>query len=236
MGDTSVLESGLEQQAATQAPAEQESRTRIRDAALQQFAAHGFKGATVRGIARQAGVSPGRVQHHFPSKQALREECDAYMLTFLRTAMGQRVDGGAVADAAFVADTHRTVALLWPYMAMSLVSDAPSASRWFEELAELHRERLTGGQLGVALPEDEDVQAIVAVYTAMELGLAVFARHIYRRLGADERDPAATVRIGRARLFLATQRLVSKELEAAIREGLDRYERSEGGKGGWSDR
>lgn len=222
----------MEQQAATQAPAEQESRTRIRDAALQQFAAHGFKGATVRGIARQAGVSPGRVQHHFPSKEAMREECDAYVLTFLQTAMGQGVVAGAVTDAAFVADTHRTVALLVPYMAMSLVSDAPSASRWFEELAELYRERLTVGTLGVALPDDEDVQAIVAVHTAMELGLAVFARHIYRRLGADELDPAATVRIGRARLFLAAERLISEELEAAIREGLDRYERAAGGKAG----
>lgn len=226
----------MEQQTATQAPAEQESRTRIRDAALQQFAAHGFKGATVRGIARQAGVSPGRVQHHFPSKEAMREECDAYVLTFLRTAMGQGVAAGAVADAGFVADTHRTVALLVPYMAMSLVSDAPSAPRWFEELAELYRERLTGGTLGVALPHDEDVQAIVAVHTAMELGLAVFARHIYRRLGADEQDPAATARIGRARLFLAAERLISEELEAAVREGLDQYERSAGGKAGGATR
>jgi AcrR family transcriptional regulator len=213
-----------------QVPVELESRARIRDAALKQFAAHGFKGATVRGIAREAGVSPGRVQHHFPSKQALRDACDAYVRTFLRTAMDQGAVGGAVTDAAFVADTHRGAALVVPYVAMSLVSDAPTASRWFDELAELYRGVLTGGELGVALPKDEDVPAIVAVYTAMELGLAVLARHAYRRLGADERDRAATVRIGRARLFLATRRLVGEELEARIREGLDRYQRSGNGE------
>jgi hypothetical protein len=109
---------------------------------------------------------------------------------------------------------------------MSLVSDAPTASRWFDELAELYHGVLTGGELGVAVPEGEDVQAIVAVYTAMELGLAILARQVYRRLGTDERDPVATARIGQARLFLAAERLIGEELEAGIREGLDQYQRS----------
>ncbi|MDP4503392.1 TetR/AcrR family transcriptional regulator [Nonomuraea turcica] len=217
----------MEQPGAPQAPVELKSRARIRDAALKQFAVHGFKGATFRGIAREAGVSPGRVQHHFPSKQVLRDECDAYVLTFLRTAMSDGAVGGAVADAGFVADTHRTVSLLVPYLAMSLISDAATAPRWFDELAELHHGVLTGGKLGIRLPEGEDVEAIAAVYTAMELGLAILSRHIYRRLGADESDPTATARIGRARLFLATERLIGAELAAAIKEGLDRYQRME---------
>jgi AcrR family transcriptional regulator len=214
---------------AEQASVEKESRARIRDAALRHFGVHGFHGATIRGIAKEAGVSPGRVQHYFPSKQALREECDTYVLAFLRTAVDQ--SAGAVTDAAFVAETHRTVALLVPYLAMSLVSDPPAAPRWFDKLADLHRERLASGKLGIALPEDEDVAAIVAVYTAMELGLAILAGHVYRRLGADERDPVATARIGRARLFLSTRRLIGAELEADIREGLDQYQRSGAARG-----
>jgi AcrR family transcriptional regulator len=195
---------------------------------LKQFAAHGFKGATIRGIALEAGVSPGRVQHHFGSKQALRDECDAYVRTFL----GKIMRLGAVTDAAFVADTHRAVALVVPYLAMALVSDAPTASRWFDELAELHHGVLTGGEFGVVLPQDEDIPAIVAVYTAMQLGLAILAKQVYRRLGADEDDSAATVRIGRARLYLAAERLIGAELEAGIRAGLAQYQRS--GKGGKS--
>jgi hypothetical protein len=180
------------------------------------------------GLLDRFGVDFGGLDYDFflfPSKRALRDECDAYVLTFLRTAIGQGAASGAATDVAFVADTHRAVALLVPYLAMSLVSDAPTASRWFDELAELYHGVLTGGDLGVALPEDEDVQAIVAVYTAMELGLAVLARHVYRRLGADDRDPTATARIGRARLFLAAERLIAEELEAGIHEGLDRYQR-----------
>jgi AcrR family transcriptional regulator len=55
------------------------ARARIRDAAIDCFAATGF-GATVRQIAARAGVSPGLVTHHFGSKDALRAECDAEVL------------------------------------------------------------------------------------------------------------------------------------------------------------
>jgi AcrR family transcriptional regulator len=54
-------------------------RARIRDAAITCFAATGFD-ATVRAIAAAAGVSPGLITHHFGSKEALREECDAEVL------------------------------------------------------------------------------------------------------------------------------------------------------------
>lgn len=55
------------------------ARARIRDAAITCFAATGFD-ATVRTIAAEAGVSAGLITHHFGSKEALREECDAEVL------------------------------------------------------------------------------------------------------------------------------------------------------------
>jgi AcrR family transcriptional regulator len=54
-------------------------RARIRDAAIDAFAATGFD-ATVREIAARAGVSPGLITHHFGSKDTLRAECDAEVL------------------------------------------------------------------------------------------------------------------------------------------------------------
>ncbi|GAA2998620.1 helix-turn-helix domain-containing protein [Streptosporangium longisporum] len=202
---------------------EDEPRERIRDAALRQFALLGFKGATVRGIAADAGVSPGLVQHHFPTKDALREECDAYVFAALR---GLRDRGPA--DADLVANAHEVLALIVPYVATAMAGDTPTAARWFDELAEGHREALTNGERGTFLPEGEDVQAIVAVHTAMELGLAILNRHLYRRLGAEPNDPAADVRIARARLYLATRRTVGEELEKHVREGLERFEHGEG--------
>lgn len=201
-----------------------EPRSRIRDAALRQFAAHGFKGATIRAIAQEAGVSVGLLQYHFPSKERLRRECDAHVLTFLREAMDRGIGAGEVSDRGFVAVTHRGVDALVPYLAMALTSDAPTASSWFDELAEWYRGVLVNGEMGRPLPEGEDVPAIAAVYTAMQLGLTILAKHVYRRLDADGRDPSTAARIGRARLFLDRERLISEQLDAAIRTGLDRYQ------------
>jgi AcrR family transcriptional regulator len=55
------------------------ARARIRDAAIDAFAATGFD-ATVRQIATRAGVSAGLITHHFGSKDTLRAECDAEVL------------------------------------------------------------------------------------------------------------------------------------------------------------
>ncbi|MGV1005582.1 MAG: TetR family transcriptional regulator [Candidatus Nanopelagicales bacterium] len=55
------------------------ARARIRDAAIECFAAEGFD-SPFRRIASRATVSPGLITHHFGSKKALREECDAEVL------------------------------------------------------------------------------------------------------------------------------------------------------------
>jgi AcrR family transcriptional regulator len=44
-------------------------RQAILDAAREQFAEKGYAGASVRGIARQAGVDPALVHHYFGSKE-----------------------------------------------------------------------------------------------------------------------------------------------------------------------
>ncbi len=56
-----------------------QSRTRIQkrnrevilDAALDEFSTHGFRGATLDGIARAAGLSKPNVLYYFPSKEAI---------------------------------------------------------------------------------------------------------------------------------------------------------------------
>jgi AcrR family transcriptional regulator len=51
---------------------------RIRDAAIEQFGAHGF-GVGLRTIAEAAGVSAALVIHHFGSKDGLRKACEDYI-------------------------------------------------------------------------------------------------------------------------------------------------------------
>lgn len=52
-------------------PGTVDNRTRILTAARDTFASHGFEGATIRSIARAAGVDPALVHHFFGSKEAL---------------------------------------------------------------------------------------------------------------------------------------------------------------------
>lgn len=61
------------------APEDLTGRARLRDAAIECFAASGF-GESLRAIAARAGVSAGLVRHHFGSKEMLRAECDATVL------------------------------------------------------------------------------------------------------------------------------------------------------------
>jgi AcrR family transcriptional regulator len=57
---------------------------RIRDAAIEQFGAHGF-GVGLRAIAEAAGVSAALVIHHFGSKDGLRKACDDYVAEEIRS-------------------------------------------------------------------------------------------------------------------------------------------------------
>lgn len=48
-----------------------DGRNAILEAGLAMFAADGFHGATMRDIAREAGVSQGLLHHHFGGKDGL---------------------------------------------------------------------------------------------------------------------------------------------------------------------
>jgi AcrR family transcriptional regulator len=84
-------------------PADLTARARIREAALLHFGEHGFERATIRGIAETAGVSSGLVRHHFGSKQALREACDAHLVAVVRRLNDQVRADLAPDDVNYVA-------------------------------------------------------------------------------------------------------------------------------------
>src|SRR6516165_5347139 len=78
-------------------------------------------GATIRDIAKAAGVSGGLVRHHFGSKDDLRAACDSYALDQLMQIKEQAVLDGQLANPSFMSAAHPTVLLLYRYLARSLV-------------------------------------------------------------------------------------------------------------------
>ena len=200
-----------------------DQRTRILNAALGQFGAYGFKGASIRGIAAAAGVSPGLVQHHFATKEGLREECDAYVISVIQGVRSSVLsDDGAAASGSFLAGSTRELARIVPYLTRALLDgDSHVASRWFDAAAEEYRTVFTDERFTPPFPSDTDLEGVVAVYTAMQLGIAIFVGEIARHLDADPSDPTALVRLAKARIFVANQPLVSDDMRRQLEEGFD---------------
>ena len=71
---------------------------RIRDAAIECFAAEGVAGTSIRTIAAASGVSPGLVIHHFGSKDELRTACDDYVAALIRELKSEAIAAGAGID------------------------------------------------------------------------------------------------------------------------------------------
>lgn len=63
--------SGETGKATTRDRQREETRLRLLDAALDEFVAHGFAGASTRRVTTAAGVSHGLLFHHYPSKADL---------------------------------------------------------------------------------------------------------------------------------------------------------------------
>lgn len=99
-------------------PAGRATRAAIESAAKQLFAERGFDGASVRGIAAEAGVDPALVIRHFGSKEAL-------FLRTVDTSMGI----GAVIDGPVETMGRRIVAYL-------TVTDNPGVRRRFVAIAQ----------------------------------------------------------------------------------------------------
>ncbi len=64
-------------------------KARIREAALELFAAHGVAGTSLRAIAQQAGTSPALVIHHFGSKGGLCQAVDEVVVKRIELALGE---------------------------------------------------------------------------------------------------------------------------------------------------
>jgi AcrR family transcriptional regulator len=196
------------------------ARARIRDAALLQFAERGVKGATIRGIAQAAGVSPGLVQHHFGSKEALRESCDTYAVEVIRAINDQAVRGG-VGDPGFMSISMRAATPVRRYLARAMVDGSPGAAKLFDELVDYTERYLEHPPPGVSAPRTSDLHAYAAAMTALSLGATVLHEHLSRVLGVDTLTVEGYPRLGLAMVEIFTDDLLEPELVAQAHAGFE---------------
>src|SRR5215212_6895200 len=113
------------------------ARARIRDAALEHFAEHGFERATIRGIARAAGVSPGLVRHHFGSKEALRTTVDTHVSAVLRRFNDEALAAGQVGNLSFAAAARDDLRPFQRYLVRALVDGSAAAASLFDDMVDM---------------------------------------------------------------------------------------------------
>lgn len=193
------------------------ARARIREAALTLFAERGIEGATIRDIARAAGVSGGLVRHHFGSKDELRDACDSYALAQLMSLKEQAVLQGRLADTGFMSAAQPALLVIFRYFARSMIDGSPSAAAMFDEMTELGEQWLNHHNPGqVAEP-----RAYAAVLVAMETGILSMREQLSRALGADIFSTVGHLRLAKAKIAFYSQAMLSPELAAKAQATIE---------------
>lgn len=197
------------------------ARARIRDAALRYFTEYGFAGATIRAIARAAGVSPGLVRHHFGSKDELRNACDAYALETSRSYLEQALTDEGPRDPRSLREAWDALHPFRRYLARALIDESDAAGRIFDEMVEMAEQSLL--QTDKQRPDAPvaDLRTRAALMVAMKLGIPAFQAHIARNIGADIYSPEGDRRIALALLDIYSQPAISTDNASALRQGLE---------------
>ncbi|MCC8927938.1 TetR family transcriptional regulator [Rhodococcus sp. BGS-1C] len=147
---------------------DQTTRARIRDAAIEVFGRDGFA-TGVRAIATAAGVSPGLVNHHFGSKNGLRQVCDGYVLDVVRESKSGAMSAspaGTIAQLAEIDEYAPYVA----YIAQSFTTGGTFAKQMFENMVDDTAAYLEEGVANGRLKPSRDPRARAKFLTQQNVG------------------------------------------------------------------
>lgn len=89
----------------SRATAAEDTRERIRTAALALFAERGVAATSLREVARSAGVAPGLVGHYFGSRDGLHEAVEDVVVDLFRETLNAVPLQGSVAEVAAARDS-----------------------------------------------------------------------------------------------------------------------------------
>jgi AcrR family transcriptional regulator len=173
------------------------ARARIRDAAMAEFAAKGYRGATMRGIAAAAGVSVGLVQHHFATKDGLRSACDELVLDLVRFK-AQAVDDGTISDPQVLASLMAMGPAVQRYLARALVDGSPQIAELVDELMAISERFLATWSSDRFTAGTSRSRDAAAVMFAVNCSTMLMQDHLARRMQLEPFSEAGLRRVGLA--------------------------------------
>ena len=179
------------------------ARGGIREAALRHFAEEGYERATIRAIARSAGVSPGLLRHHYGSKEE-----------FAHGVRRLRVRDPAQRERAVARGSGRRGGHPGGHEAVRALRGAV-LGRWLcLGGADLRRDGGDDGAMAercrcnVSDPPAIDRRMRAAVVTAMATGIPLLHDHVSRAIGADIFEPEGDRLVALALLDIYSHELI----------------------------
>jgi TetR/AcrR family transcriptional regulator, regulator of cefoperazone and chloramphenicol sensitivity len=210
-----------------QRPAEDlTARARIRDAAIAQFAEHGFRTATIKSIADAAGVSTGLVQHHFGTKERLREACDQAAVERVQRQLEVVAHADReVTSPDFASALYASSPLLVRYLIRLLLEDGPAGTTLFDALAAGTERFLSDAAPDLFPRGSRHAREGATMMAVMHLGAATLREQVERRTGASLDDPASAPRLGLVVLdvYAAMSRWLASETGTQARAAVAHY-------------
>lgn len=175
----------------------QKGRQRLIDTAMELFAERGFDGVTVRDIAREADVSIGLINHHFDSKEGLREAVDAHFIERTSKAVARASRELADADLSKVEeyqrDWIRQYSDEWPRTAAYLRRAITEGSEWgenlFREYYQAISETITRSDAEGKVTDEADRMWLPLLYLFLLIGPLVLDPYIKSMLGRSTYEP-----------------------------------------------
>ncbi len=172
------------------------TRSALLDAALQEFAAHGFEGASTRRIAAAAGTHQPQINYHFESKDALWKAAVDHLFARLDRAVGEHLgetDPGWDTRAGFAANVRAFVraAAGLPELNRIMVQEATIDSERLQWIVDTHtrpRFDVVTGQWSRLRADGvvADIDEVVLYYSLVgAASLAYVNAPEARRLGHD---------------------------------------------------
>jgi AcrR family transcriptional regulator len=167
---------------------------RIRNAALECFAAAGLANASIRDVAKAAGTSPGLVQHHFKTKAGLLDAVNEYVTSIVVDAFGDPADDTRSEDPIQAAGDHITAFVAanptaLRYIGRAIVEGDPAARQVFGAFVDVISAAMERLAKNGSLHDDLDLEWAAMHLVIFNLATLLFEEAIDAKLPAPFFDP-----------------------------------------------
>jgi AcrR family transcriptional regulator len=163
------------------------AKARIRDRALELFAAQGVGATSLRSVAKAAGVSPGLIVHHFGSKEGLCKTVDEAVVRRIESALAEVPLDGSGGDPfaerrEMVAALLQDQPVLCDYIGRALSEDTEASAALFHRLFESARRDRALVKAGVMRAKSDPFWRVIHQMLLI-VGPLMMRRLIERELG-----------------------------------------------------